>query len=283
MSPILPGSDSAGRNRFEIATMSDWKTETWDMDHRMTSSWWLLAAVACTALATDPTLAARHGKSAPQTAHSLNRGGQGRSPGGASQASHPPSPVVGDVTTGNDARSTSVRLEPPAANGPTGLGNKSTGTAGGIDLVRPDDGYANLRHRAARSSPLSATPRRQPQIVAPTAATPHPASPAPAKVEPTRNSAGLPMPVHIDGRQPGAAGAVPPGPANTGLATGLAKNSLGLNVNETHHHDIRVTATTAPARVTGINGTTMGHAGVTGIGGPAKERSAIGGPAFRKF
>jgi hypothetical protein len=190
-----------------------------------------------------------------------------------------PSPVVTDVKPGNDARSTSVRLEPPAANGPTGLGNKSAGSAGGIDLVRPDDGYANLRHRWARSSPPRlTTPRKQPQIVAPTAATPHSASPASAKVEPMRNSAALPMSVHIDGPKPGAAGAVPARPANTGLA----RNNLGLNLSETHFHEGRVTATTT-APVSGINGTTMGHAGAAGIGGPAKERSAIGGSAFRKF
>jgi hypothetical protein len=64
---------------------------------------------------------------------------------------------------------------------------------------------------------------------------------------------------------------------------GLAKNSLGVSVNDKHPSAIHVTATNATAPVTGINGTTMGHhPGVGGIGGPAKERSAIGGSAFHK-
>jgi hypothetical protein len=32
----------------------------------------------------------------------------------------------------------------------------------------------------------------------------------------------------------------------------------------------------------GINGTTMGHAGLGGVGGPAKDRSGINGSAYRK-
>jgi hypothetical protein len=63
---------------------------------------------------------------------------------------------------------------------------------------------------------------------------------------------------------------------------GLAKNSLGVSVNDKHPSPIHLTATGVTAPVTGINGTTLGHAGVNGIGGPAKERSAIGGSAFHK-
>jgi hypothetical protein len=64
---------------------------------------------------------------------------------------------------------------------------------------------------------------------------------------------------------------------------GLAKNNLGLSVNEIRRPEVHVTATGAVAPVTGINGTTMGHAGVGGIGGPAKDRSAIGGSTYRRF
>jgi hypothetical protein len=251
------------------------------MDRHMKSNWWLLAVIGCAALAADPSLAARRGKSAPHASPGVSQDGQGLSHGAASPASRAPEPAVTDTKTGIDtAHQNSGPPEPsatisrvPNANG------KFPGTAHGIDLVRPDDGYAGLRRRAARSSLISAAQGRKPQIVAPALVTPHPPSPAGATAEPVRNSAGMPMPAHTGGPKADAASAVMHQPANAGPA----RNSLGLAMNETHRHDIRVTATTATPPVTGINGTTMGHAGIHGIGGPAKERSAIGGSAFRKF
>jgi hypothetical protein len=56
------------------------------------------------------------------------------------------------------------------------------------------------------------------------------------------------------------------------VRTGLAKNSLGITVNEIRHPETHVTATGVVAPITGIDGTTMGHANGM-IGGPAKHRS----------
>jgi hypothetical protein len=255
------------------------------MDRLMKSNGWLLAVILCSALAADPGLAARRGKSAPHANSGAAQDGQGLSHegalGAAVPASRAPAPAVTDVKTGVDtAGQTPAVPAPPVVNSRApNAGGKSAAMAHGIDLVRPDDGYANLRRRAARSSLVANAQRKKPQIVAPVTGTPH----APAAVGPTveqaRNSTGAPVSANVNLTKPGAIHAVPAVPANTGPA----KNSLGVSLNETHHRDIHVTATTAMAPVNGVNGTTMGRVGLTGIGGPAKERSAIGGSAFRKF
>jgi hypothetical protein len=75
-------------------------------------------------------------------------------------------------------------------------------------------------------------------------------------------------------RQPGAAAA---GDRGRGRHAARSDHAAGGRA------EVHVTATGAVAPVTGINGTTMGHAGVGGIGGPAKDRSAIGGSTYRRF
>jgi hypothetical protein len=64
------------------------------------------------------------------------------------------------------------------------------------------------------------------------------------------------------------------------VTTGLAKNSIGLSVNEIQRPENHLPAAGAVGPVTGINGTNMGRAGVGGVGGPAKDRSGINGSAF---
>jgi hypothetical protein len=86
-----------------------------------------------------------------------------------------------------------------------------------------------------------------------------------------RNSAGVALPLSTG--KPDSMHTVPG-------VTGLAKNSLGISVNEIRRPTTHLTATSSMAPVTGINGTTMGHAGVGGVGGPAKDRSGINGSAF---
>jgi hypothetical protein len=155
---------------------------------------------------------------------------------------------------------------PPVGSKAPGKGGKSAGAALGIDLVRPDDGYINLRRRATRSSPIAAGQTKKLQIAPPVAVKPHPASPAGASVEPLRNSTGVGLPLHTAPRMP--------------VTTGLAKNSIGLSVNEIQRRETHITASGALAPVIGINGTNNGRAGVGGVGGPAKNRSGINGSAF---
>jgi hypothetical protein len=73
---------------------------------------------------------------------------------------------------------------------------KSAGEALGIDLVRPDDGYANagLARRAARSSLIPTSQKKRLQILPPVPVTPHLRSPAGTSFEPLRNSAGAEPP-----------------------------------------------------------------------------------------
>jgi hypothetical protein len=170
-------------------------------------------------------------------------------------AARPPAPATASGRTGIESGSKAP-----------GKGGKSAGAALGIDLVRPDDGYINLRGRATRSSPIAAGQTKKLQIAPPVAVKPHPASPAGASVEPLRNSTGVGLPLHTAPRMP--------------VTTGLAKNSIGLSVNEIQRPKTRITATGALAPVIGINGTNIGRAGVGGVGGPAKNRSGINGSAF---
>jgi hypothetical protein len=177
-------------------------------------------------------------------------------------AARPPAPATASGRAGIESGSKA-----------SGKGGKSAGAARGIDLVRPDDGYIiiNLHRRATRSSLIAAGQRKKLQIVPPVAVKPHPASPAGASVEPLRNSAGVALPL-----KPDSIHTAPRMPATTGLA----KNSVGLSVNEIQRPEAHLTATGAVAPVTGINGTNMGRAGVGGVGGPAKDRSGINGSAF---
>ncbi len=146
----------------------------------------------------------------------------------------------------------------------------------------PDDGYANLRRRATRSSLVAAGQKKKLQAVPPVAVTPHQLSPARVPAEPLRNSAGIAFPVSTGVGKPDSIRTMPGVPANTGLA----KNSVGMSLGEIyrpeiHRPETHLAATGMMAPVTGINGTTMGHAGAGGIGGPAKDRSAINGSALR--
>jgi hypothetical protein len=166
-------------------------------------------------------------------------------------------------------------------------GEAGKSAARGIDLIRPDDGYANLRRRETRSSLVAAGQKKKLQVVPPVAVTPHQLSAARTPAEPSRNSAGIAFPVSTGVGKPDSIRTMPGGPVNTSLA----KNSVGMSLGEIyrpethrleiHRPETHLAATGMMAPVTGINGTTMGHAGAGGIGGPAKDRSAINGSALR--
>ena len=268
------------------------------MDHQVKVNWTLVAAVVCASLATGASFAAERGrKSAPQSGEAVSHLG---SPGGGFPDSGDGANKSAIVTGGqnsdfagdhNDVGNVAARSSAAAmANnnhaakgradaagiglGPKGARSvgKSGGEALGIDLVRPDDGYTNAGlHRRATISSLIPTGQKRHQIVTHVPITPHLRSLASISFEPLRNSTGVALPLSTG--KANSMHAVPGVPVNTGLA----KNSLGISVNEIRRPKTHLTATSSMAPVTGINGTTMGH---SGVGGPAKDRSGINGSAF---
>jgi hypothetical protein len=224
---------------------------------------WVVAALACGALVADPSLAARRG--AKFVSHNSQ-----------SVSDRPSQPGAADGKTSNDpATQSSGRPDSETGNSRETKGGKGGKSAGpGIDLVRPDDGYANLHRRATRSSLIAAGQKNKLQTVPAVVATPHPPSPA----EHGRNSAGVTLPAAAVVGKPELVHAVPG--ASAPVNTGIGKNNLGLSVNETHHTETHITAT--GTTVSGINGTTMGRVNAGIVGGPTKDRSAINGSAYRR-
>jgi hypothetical protein len=267
------------------------------MDHQVKVNWTLVAVVVCASLATGPIFAAERGrKSAPQSGEAVSHLG---SPGGRLPNSGGVANKSGVVTGGqnsdlagdhidvgnvaapsstaamaNNNRAAKGRADAAGIGSPRGARSvgKSAREALRIDLVRPDDGYTNAGlHRRATISSLIPTGQKRHQIVTHVPITPHLRSLASISFEPLRNSTGVALPLStgkLDSMH-----TVPGVPVNTGLA----KNSLGISVNEIRRPKTHLTATSSMAPVTGINGTTMGH---SGVGGPAKDRSGINGSAF---
>jgi hypothetical protein len=254
------------------------------MNRQAKTKRWILAAAACAVLAADASTAAEHaGKSVPKSGESISH--QESLPAG-----QPPDPGTAADKTGAAAAGQNSGLAGNTANGrfakggtsETGIEFGSKSAARGIDLIRPDDGYANLHRRATRSSLVAAGKKNKLQVVPPVAVTPHQLSLARAPTAPPRNSAGIALPVSTGVGKPDSIQTMPGGPVNTSLA----KNSVGMSLGETyrpeiHRPETHLAATGMAAPVTGINGTTMGHAGAGGVGGPAKDRSAINGSALR--
>jgi hypothetical protein len=65
-------------------------------------------------------------------------------------------------------------------------------------------------------------------------------------------------------------------------ASGSVRNNLGLGGTGTHPAPVHIATTPAPPKppVIGINGTTL-HSTGTGIGGPAKDHSAVAGSSYK--
>jgi hypothetical protein len=236
------------------------------------TSWRIGAAVACAVLAAGPGLAA--GRHAPH--HASQPAAQGAGQAGSTSAGQAnvgqPKAEGGNAAGPADTTAAKTMPKEPADHGKA-TDSKSVGP---IDLTRPDDGYANLRRRAARTSLIAA--QKKPSIVTPGVATTHPS--AAATAERTRNAAGaavLAVPA-----LPSAVGAARPEPLHVQSVPGLggAKNNLGLSTTGTHPAPVHVATTPTKPPVSGINGTSLHQAGA-GIGGPAADRSAIGGSTYR--
>jgi hypothetical protein len=236
------------------------------------TSWRIVAALACAALAAGPGLAAGH--HAPH--HASQPGAQGTGQAGSTSAGQAnggqPKADGGNAAGPIDTTAAKTTPKEPADHGKT-TDSKSVGP---IDLTRPDDGYANLRRRAARTSLIAA--QKKPSIVTPGVATTHP--PAAATAEHTRNAAGAAVPAVP--ALPSAVGVARPEPVHAESVPGFggAKNNLGLSTNGMHPAPVHVATTPPKPPVSGINGTSL-HQGGPGIGGPAMDRSAIGGSTYR--
>lgn len=232
-------------------------------------SWRILAVVAFTAIVAQPALAAE----AKPTPHA--DAAQGGAPSGAAAPAEGKTELDTAAHTAPHSGST-VRGHVKGPGADAAHGGVVSGTAPGstpsIDLVRPDDGYTNLRHRAVGAS-LIAGRKQNPEFGRPNIA-PHLPSVGPA-AEPSRTATGtiapaLPLITRPDGLHPN--GIVP---------TGLPRNNLGLAATEPHRPDMPMVPHVALPMVSGINGTTMGHTNPSTIGGAAKDHSAIAGTSYR--
>jgi hypothetical protein len=233
----------------------------------------IVAVLACATIAASPGLAA------PRHAPHANR-----------PAPPATGPAAGALVPASQAKPEAgeppvdVTMSKTTPKGAEDRGGKATDSksAGPIDLTRPDDGYGNhdnLRRRAARTSLIAA----QRKLHAAPAVTIAPHPPTPATSEHPRNAAGAAVPA-----VPAALGAAKAEPvhAEPAPAFGGARNNLGLSVTNAgvanvHAPPVHV-ATPTPAKppVLGINGTSLHQAG-PGIGGPARDHSAIAGSSYR--
>jgi hypothetical protein len=213
------------------------------MESRVTTCRTILAAVAFAALATTSSLA-QHGEGKPAA-----KSGVG---GGASHEG----PVIGGA-------------------------GKAGGAAHGIDLVRPDDGYASLRRRATRSSLIASGPKKSPTIVPPgNAVVRPPALPPGAPTEHARNAIGVAAPATAGIQSPGIAHPI----SGAAVNGSVAKSSIGAGIGEVRHENPHPAPMPAVSNhLTGLNGTAMGHSTTSpaALGGPARTVSGIGGANVR--
>jgi hypothetical protein len=166
-------------------------------NRRVKKNRWLFVVVACATLAAGASLAEDRVGTSSEVSSSLKGlpAHASESGGGANKSSTDGqnSGLAGNRSNGGAA---TVRA-PTSANGRAASGSaggKAIGATGGIDLIRPDDGYSSLRRGAARSSPIAIGQKKSSPIVSPVTVVPHQRSPAPALVEPVRNSAGVAIP-----------------------------------------------------------------------------------------
>jgi hypothetical protein len=232
-------------------------------------NWRILAVVACMAFVAQPGRAAEQGKPTPHA-----DAAQGGAPSGATAPGEGKTEAdAADHNPTHPASNVRGRIKGPGTDaGHAGVASGATpGPPPSIDLVRPDDGYTNLRRRAARASLIAG---HKNLAFGRPAVPPHLPSVGPL-VEPTRTATGTAVPA-------GPAFGKPDGFHPSGTVPGIApKNNLGLAATEVHRPDMPVVPHVTPLVVSGINGTTMGHTTPSSIGGAAKDRSAIAGTSYR--
>jgi hypothetical protein len=216
------------------------------MESRVETSRLIFAAVAFATLASTTSLA-RHGAGKPASSSGAAHHGNSAS----SVTTEPAVNAAGVGAAGNDAGSKTSQ-----ALGGTGAARH------GIDLVRPDDGYASpgLRRRATRSALIAKSDKRHPTIVLPMNLVVHPpTSPAGAQVPFARSAIGVALP-GTSIQNPGVTRQFSSVNANAG------------NAGEAHHGTPQPVAMAgASLNPTGLNGAAMGH--------PASSPAVLGGPA----
>jgi hypothetical protein len=248
----------------------------------------LFAAVAFAALATTTSLA-RHGggRPAPASGHSAAHH-ESSAPAFTSEPAANPAGNIAPSLTGAASFNGSGTKKGGGEAGKD-AGGKTSGAIGrtgaafhGIDLVRPDDGYASpgLRRRATRSSLIAKSAKRTSTIVPPGNVVVHPPTSLPgAPVEFARSAIGVTVPsTNIQNLS-----VVHP---SSGIAVNgnAAKTSIGGNANEIRHENPHPVAIAGPSiHSTGLNGTAMGHptAGPAELGGPSHIVTGIGGASIR--
>ncbi len=229
----------------------------------------IAVALAFVALAASPALAApRH---APHAVGGAPGAGQAK-PGGGDASGPLDKAPKGPAEHGGTAADGKV------VGGKAGDGKAADGKpVGPIDLTRPDDGYGNQRRRTAR--PLFITTHAKPPVGAPaTIALPHP--PAITTLDQSRNAAGAAVPAAPV--LPAVAGSARSEPTHFESTALGVKNNLGLGGATVHPAPVHIATTPAPPKppVIGINGSTI-HPSSSGIGGPAKDHSAITGSSYK--
>jgi hypothetical protein len=239
------------------------------INRRLTNNRWLVVVVACATLAAGASFAEERGGKSDEAAPSgrpSDSGGAankastgGQNSGLAGNRSDAGGATLRAPTTDGRAASGRAAGEGGFGSRGTASGGKATAAPGGIDLIRPDDGYSSLR-RAARSSPIAAGQKKSPPIVSTVTVVPHQRSLAPALGEPVRNSTGATI------------ARTTSGPAKTDSIHTVSGVPGGIGISKTH--------ITAMAPVTGINGTNMGHAGAGGVGGPSLLRCGLNPSVF---
>jgi hypothetical protein len=171
-------------------------------------------------------------------------------------------------------------------------GASQRGVSGHIDLVTPDGGYGyrGLRRRAERKSLIAnATKKTTPPAVTVYGSTPNAGLSLKTDLS-GRNSIGVVQPKGNGGDPAwtfhGVTGSTTPPRSliTAGIVSG--GSPLGDAGGEGHHpppYMIPANPPKAPLNSIGVNGTAFSHVapGSGVIGGPAKDRSAINGSAFR--
>jgi hypothetical protein len=231
--------------------------------------------------------AAVPGKIAPNAAGESDR-----------SAGHSPSPAtVNGVANKTGGGEIGHNAGPQAS----GIAAKTGTAVQGIDLARPDDGYASLRRRAMRSTLIANAPKKIPTTIPPGNIVVHGPTSSPGEI--ARNAIGVtaagsgirnltvahpPSGIAVNGTV--ANGNV----ANTNLSSGnlanrtlangmVAKTSIGGNAGEIRNENPHPVPVGGAMHSTGLSGTAMGHPAVNAaaLGGPARIVSGIGGGSVR--
>jgi hypothetical protein len=258
------------------------------MEGRVKTFRLLFAIVAFAALATTTSLAQHVGRRpAPASGHSAAHR-EGFGPAVTFEpAANPPGNIPPSFTGAASFNGSGTKIEGEERGKDTrGKISGAIGRTGaalyGIDLVRPDDGYASpgLRRRATRSSLIAKSAKRTPTIVPPGNVVVHPPTSLPsARVEFARSAIGVTLPtINIQNLS-----IVLPS-SGTAVNGAAAKTSIGGNANEIRHenqHSVAIAGSSIHS--TSLNGSAMGRptAGPADIGGPSHAVTGIGGASIR--